>query len=176
MRKRVWKTVLVAVLAGVALLGSLVYWKRYDLALWIMRKTSDAQEMVILSIQERAAPFIKLEVRMTWLQKLFSAMTNRRSEKERQADALDDVRVFNELSFENHRLYFDVAHGLDSLYGFTLHGFDFVLGWNRGNADEVLAEFDVDLLTRKLARMQINEDSSYFADLTLYIRERATAN
>ena len=174
--KRVWKIVVVALVVSVAALGSLIYLKRYEIALRIMQGNKDAQEIAILRIQERAAPVIKTEVTMTLFQKIFSAMTGRRNEKERQVDALNDIREFNELSFKNHRLYFNVAHDLDSLYGFKLHGFDFVLGWNRGNADEVLAEFDVNFLTRKLARMQINQDSSYFTDLKLYIENRAKEN
>ena len=175
-RRRVWKTAVVAVAVSVAAVGSLLYVQRFELALWIMQRNNRAQALVIRRIQERAAPLIETELTMTPFQKLFSAITGRRNEQERQTDALDDIREFNELSFENHRLFFRVAHNLDSLYGFELHGFDFVLGWKRGATDEVLAEFDVDWKTRKLAKMLIHQDSSYFTDLKQYIEERARVN
>ena len=175
-RKRVWKIVVVAVMVSVAAIGSLIYWKRCEIALWIMQGSKDAQEIAILRIQGKAEPIIKTELTMTLFQKIFSALTGRRNEKERQTDALNDVRKFNELSFENHWLYFNVAHNLDSLYGFKLHGFDFVLVWNRENADEVLAEFNINFLTRKLARMLVNQNSSYFTDLKLYIEKKAKEN
>ena len=75
-------------------------------------------------------PVIETEITMNLLQKLFSALSGRRNEEERQADALDDVREFNELSFESHWLSFDVAHNRDSFHGFKLNGFDFILVWN----------------------------------------------
>jgi hypothetical protein len=174
--KRVVLKVVIAVMVGLVVIGSLTYWKRYDIAVWIMRGSTDAQEMVIGKIQERAAPVIETEITMTFFQKVFGALTGRRNEKERQADALDDVREFNELSFQNHWFSFDVAHNRDSLHGFTLHGYDFVLGWNRGSTDEVLAEFDVDFKTRKLKRLLINEACSYFTDLKPYIEKRAKEN
>ena len=132
--------------------------------------------MVILKILGRAEPIIKSEVRMTLFQKIFSALLGRRNEKERQTDALKDVRKFDELSFKNHWFNFKVVHGLDSLNGFKLHGFDFALGWGRGRADDVLAEFNVDFLKRKISKMQVNEASGFFNDLKLFVEKRAKEN
>jgi len=168
--------IIITVMAGLVIVGSLVYWKRYDIVLRIMQGSPEAREMAILKIQERAASAIETELTMTGFQKFFSALTGRRSEEERQADALDDVRAFNELSFENHRLSFDKAHGLDSLHGSKLHGFDFVLVWNGGTADEVLAEFDVNFLTRKAERILVHQESGYFEVLGHYIETKARKN
>jgi hypothetical protein len=173
---RTWMKVVIAVTAGLVLIGSLTYWKRYDIAVWIMRSSNGTQEMVIRKIQERAVPIIETEITMTFFQKVFGALTGRRTEDERQADALVDVREFNELSFDNHWFSFDVAHNRDSLHGFKLHGYDFVLIWTRGTEDDVLAEFDVDFKTRKLERILINQASSYFTDLQPYVEDRAREN
>jgi len=174
--KRTVMRILIAVMAGLVVIGSLAYWKRYDIAVWIMRGSKDAQEMVIRRIQERAVPIIETEITMTLFQKIVGALTGRRNESERQADALDDVREFNEVSFDNHWFSFDVAHNRDSFHGFKLHGYDFVLVWSRRAADDVLAEFDVDFKTRKIKRLRINEASSYFTDLQPYIEKRAKEN
>jgi hypothetical protein len=174
--KRTVRIVVVAVMAGLVVAGSLVYWKRYDIVLRMMQGSAEAREMAILKIQERAASVIETEVTMTGFQKFFSALTGRRNEEERQADALDDVRAFNELSFKNHRLSFNKAHGLDSLHGSKLHGFDFALVWNGGTTDEVLAEFDVNFLTRKAERILIHKESGYFTVLGHYIETKAREN
>ena len=98
--KRTVRIVVIAVMAGLVVVGSLVYLMRFDIVLRIMQGSAEAREMVILKIQERATSAIESRVTMTGFQKFFSALTGRRSEKERQADALDDVREFNEQSFE----------------------------------------------------------------------------
>jgi hypothetical protein len=172
-RKRTVRRVVIAVMAGLAVLGSLAYVKRYDIALRFMQGSAAAREMAILTIQERAAQVIETEVTMTAFQKIFSALTGRRSEDERQTDALDDVRAFNESGFANRQLSFAVAHGLDSLHGSELHGFDFALVWNGGTAAGVLAEFDVNFLTQRTERMLIHQESSYFTDLGRYIETKA---
>jgi len=174
--KRTVRIIVIAVMAGLVVLGSLLYWKRYDIVLRILQGSAAARDMAILKIQERAAEAIETEVTMTGFQKVFSALTGRRSEDERQADALDDVRAFNELSFEDDRLSFDVAHGLDSLHGSALHGSDFVLVWNGGSTDEVLAEFDVNFLTRKAERILVHQESGYFTVLGRHIETRAREN
>lgn len=173
---RIWIIVVITVTAGLMTIGSLVYVMRYDIAVGIMRGSKDAKEMVIRKIQERAVPIIETEITMTFLQKIFGALTGRRNEKERRADALDDVREFNELSFTNNWFSFEVAHNRDSLRGFELHGYDFVLVWSRRTTDDVLAEFDIDFKTQKVKRILINQASSYFTDLQPYVEKRAKEN
>lgn len=175
-RKRVWRKVVVALIVGVVAIGSLIFWNRYEMALWYMEGNKKAQEMVILRMLENARPIIERDLKMTLPQKILSTMAGRRNEKERQTDALKDVRKFGELGFENHRLKFINVHNLSSMNGFKLHGFDFALGWNRGNTDEVLAAFNVNFLKRKLGKMQINEYCSFFTELRLYIEKKAKEN
>lgn len=175
-RKGVWRKVVVVLLLGIVAISSLGFWKRYEIGLWLMQQNNVAQEMAILQILESAAPILKRDIKMTYLQQIFSALLGKRNEKERQTDALKDVRQFNELAFRNHWLNFKVVHGLSSWNGFTLHGFDFVLGWNRGNADEVVAEFNVNFRKRHLDKIQINQDCRFFIELKSYIEKRAKVN
>jgi hypothetical protein len=175
-RKRVWRKVVVALMVGAVAIGSLIFWKRYEIALWYMEGNKKAQEMVILLMLEKARPIIERDLKMTLPEKIFSTMAGRRNEKERQTDALKEVRKFGELGFENHWLKFKNVHNLSSMNGFNLRGFSFVLGWNRGNTDEVLAEFNVNFLKRKVGKMQINQDCSFFTELRLYIEKKAREN
>jgi hypothetical protein len=175
-KKRVWRRVVVALIVGVVAIGSLIFWKRYKIALWYMEGNKKAQETVILLMLEKARPIIERELKMTLPEKIFSTMAGKRNEKDRQTDALKDVRKFGELGFENHWLKFKDVHNLGSMNDFNLHGFSFVLGWNRGNTEEVLAEFNVNFLKRKFSKMEINQDCSFFTELRLYVEKKAREN
>jgi len=175
-RKRVWRKVVVALMAGVMAIGSLIFWKRYAIAVWYLEGNKKAQEAVILQMVENARPIIEREFRMDLTAGIFSAIAGKRNEKERQSDALKDVRKFSEMSFENHKLKFKDVHRLGSLNGFNLHGFDFALAWNRGKTDEVLMAFNVNFLKREVGKMQTNQNCSFFAELRLYVEKRAKEN
>jgi hypothetical protein len=175
-RKRDWRKVVVVLTVGVVAISSLIFWQRYKLIVWYLERNKKAQEMVILQMLENARPIIERDLKMTLPEKILSSMAGKRNEKERQTDALKDVRRFGELGFENHWLKFKNVHNLDSMNGFKLHGFDFALGWNRGNTDEVLTEFNVNFLKRKVGKMQINDDCSFFTELKLYVEKKAKEN
>jgi hypothetical protein len=175
-RKRVWRKVVVALMVGVVAIGSLIFWQRYKLAVWYLEGNKKTQEMLILLMLEYAKPIIERDLKMTLPEKIFSTIAGKRNEKERQTDALKDVRRFGELSFENHWLKFKDVHNLSSMNGYNLHGFNVALGWNRGNTDEVLAAFNVNFLKRKIGKMQINDYCSFFTELKLYIDKKAKEN
>jgi hypothetical protein len=175
-RKRIWRKVALAVMAGVVAIGALVYWKRYEIAVWYMEGNKKAQEIIILQMLEIAKPIIKRDFTMTLFEKIYSSLAGNRNEKERQADALKDVRAFCESSFKNHRLKFEDVHRLSTLSGFNLKGFDFALAWKRGNTDEVLAAFEVNFSRREIDKMQLNQNCSFFAELRLYVETKAKEN
>jgi len=175
-RKKVWRKVFVALMVGVVAIGSLIFWKRYEIALWYMEGNKKAQEMAILLMLENARPIIERDLKMTLPEKILSTLAGKRNEKERQTDALKDIRKFGEFSFENHMLKFKNVHNLSSMNGFDLHGFSFALGWNRGNTDEVLAAFNVNFLKRKVGKMQVNQHCSFFTELRLYVEKKAKKN
>ena len=135
-----------------------------------------AQEMVILQMLEYAKPVIKSNITMSFFAKVFSALANKKNEKERQADALKYVRDFCESSFAKHQLKFMNVHNRGTLNNYNLHGYDFVLGWNPGKADEVLMAFNISFLKREIGTVQLNEDCSFFADLKLYVEKKAQEN
>jgi hypothetical protein len=175
-RMRVRRKVVVALMVGVIAVGSLIFWKRYEIAVWYMEGNKKAQETVILQILENVRPVIERELTMTLPEKIFSTMAGKRNEKEIQTDALKDVRNFGELSFKNHWLKFKDVHNLGSMNGFNLHGFDFALDWIQGNKEEVLAAFNVNFLKRKVGKAQINDDCSFFTELRLYVEKKAKEN
>ncbi len=175
-RKRVWRKVVVALMGGVVAISSLIFWKRYEIAVWYMEGNKKAQEMVILHMLENARPIIERDLKMTLPEKIFSTMTGKRNEKERQTDALKDVRKFGELGFENHWLKFKDVHNLGSMNGFDLHGFDFALDWIRGNTEEVLEAFNINFLKREVGKMQINQYCNFFTELKLYVEKKAKEN
>jgi hypothetical protein len=173
---RVRRNVVIALMAGVVAIGSLIFWKRYEMTVWYLEGNKKAQEMVILLMLENARPIIERDLKMTLPEKIFSTMAGKRNEKERQTDALKDVRKFGELGFENHWLKFKDVHNLGSMNGFNLHGFDFALDWNRGNTEEVLAAFNINFLKRKIGKMQINQHCSFFTELKLHVEKKAKEN
>ena len=157
-------------------IGSLMFWQRYKLTVWYLEGNKKAQEMVILQMLENARPIIARNLKMTLPEKILSTLGGNRNQEERQTDALEDVRRFAELGFENHWLKFKDVHNLDSMNGFELHGFSFALGWNEGKTDEVLAAFNVNFLKRKPGKMQINDSCSFFTGLRLYVEKKAKEN
>jgi hypothetical protein len=175
-RERVRRKVVVALMVGVVATGSIIFWKRYEMAIWYMEGNKKIQEMVILQMLDNARPIIERDLKMTLPEKIVSTMVGKRNEEERQTDALKDVRKFGELGFENHWLKFKDVHNLASMNGFELHGFNFALGWNRGNTNEVLVAFNVNLLKRKVGKMQINQQCSFFSELGLYVEKKAKKN
>jgi len=175
-RKEVRRKAVVVLMAGVVAIGSIIFWKRYEMAVWYMGGNKKAQEMVILLMLENARPIIERDLKMTLPEKILSTIAGKRNEKERQTDALKDVRKFGELGFENHWLKFKDVHHLGSMNGFKLHGFNFALGWNRGNTDEVLAAFNVNFLKREIGEMKINQDCRFFTELRLYVEKKAKKN
>jgi hypothetical protein len=172
-RKRAWRKVVVGLMVGIVAVGALVFGLRYELAVWYMEGSKKTQETVILLMLENARPIIERDLQMTLPQKLLSAIAGKRSEKERQADSLKDVREFGESGFENHRLRFKNVRNMSSLNGFNLHGYSVALTWNRGETDEVLAAFNVNLLKRRISRMQINQNCGFFAELKLYVEKKS---
>ena len=175
-RKRVWRKITVGLVVGVAAIGLLVFWQRFHIAVSYMEGNKIAQEMVILQILDYAKPVIKTNITMTFFEKIYSALANKKSEKERQADALKYVRDFSAASFANHQLKFMDVHNMKTMNKYNLHGFDFVLSWNPGKAAEVLMAFNISFLKRKIGTVQLNEDCSFFADLQLYVEKKAKEN
>jgi hypothetical protein len=175
-RKRLWKKVVVALIIGVVAVGSLIFWKRRALAIWYMEGNKKVQETVILTMLENARPIIERDLNMSLPQKILSTMAGKRNEKERRTDALQDVRTFAELGFENHRLRFKDVHTLSSVHGVDLHGFDYALEWNRDNSSEILTAFNINFLKRRVGKMQINQSCSYFAELKSYVEKKARKN
>jgi hypothetical protein len=175
-RMRVRRKVVVALMVGVVAIGSLIFWQRYKMTVWYLKGNKKAQEMVILQMLENARSIIERDLKMTLPEKIFSTMAGKRNEKERQTDALKDVRKFGELGFENHWLKFKDVHNLGSMNGFKLHGFNFALGWNRGSTDEVLTAFNINFLKREVSKMQINQYCSFFTELRLYVEKKAKEN
>jgi hypothetical protein len=175
-RKRAWRIIVVALAVGVVIIGSLIFWKRYAVAIWYMEGNKKIQETVILTMLDNARPVIEKELKMTLPEKIFSSMAGKRNQKERQTDALKDVRTFGEVSFKNHWLKFKDVHALDSLNGFALQGFSYALEWNRGNGPEILTAFNINVLKREIGKMQINQSCSYFTELRLYVEKKAKKN
>lgn len=175
-KRGVWRRVVAALAVGAIAIGSLVLWKRNAMAVWYMEGNKKIQEMVILTMLDNARPIIEKELQMTLPEKVFSSMAGKRNQKDRQTDALKDVRAFGEAGFENHWLKFKDVHTLGSLHGFDLRGFSFALEWNRGNGPEVLTAFNINVLKRAIGRMQINQSCSYFSELKAYVEKKAKVN
>lgn len=175
-RKRVRGKVVVALTVGLIAIGVLVFMARYKIAIWYMEGNRSVQETVILTMLETARPVIEKELKMTLPEKIMSSMAGKRNEKERQTDALKDVRAFGQSGFDNHRLKFKDVHALSSLHGFNFHGFDYALEWNRGETKEVLSVFNVNALKREVGTMEINPACSYFSELRVYIEGKARKN
>ncbi len=172
---RVWKKVVIALVCVLAV-GLPAYSKRHGILIWHLQANKKTQEIVIYEMLERAKPIIERELKMTLPEKVFKEAVLDRDEKTRQRDALDDIRIFVELSFENNWLRFKDVHNLSSLNGCPLNGFEFALDWNRGDTEEVLAAFNISLLRRKVDKMQINDKCGFFRELRVYVTKKAKEN
>jgi hypothetical protein len=170
---RVWKKVVIVLVTGVLAAGLLAYSKRHTIVIWHLQANKKTQEIVINEVLERAKPIIERELKMTFPAKVFKQMVLDRNEKTRQRDALADIRIFVELGFENHWLRFKDVHNLSSINSFPLNGFEFTLDWNRGNTEEVLAAFNISFLKRKIDKMQVNDNCSFFKELRNYVTKKA---
>jgi len=173
---RVWKKVVIVLMMGVLAVGLLAYSKRHTIIIWHLQENSKTQEMVINEMLENAKPRISRELKMTFPAKVYTRVTGDRNEKERQKDALADVRTFIELGFKNHWLRFKDVHNLSSINSFPLNGFEFALDWNRGNTEEVLVTFNISFLKRKVEKMQVNDNCSFFTELKVYVKTKAKEN
>lgn len=174
--KRVYKKVVIALLAGVLAVGLFAYSMRHTIIIWHLQANNETQEMVINEMLENAKPIIERELKMTFPVKVFKRVTGDRNEKDRQIDALADVRTFIELGFKNHWLRFKDVHNLSSINSCPLNGFEFALDWNRGNTEEVLVAFNISFLKRKVCKMQVNDNCSFFKELKGYVETKAKKN
>jgi len=175
-RSSVRKRIGLAVIVAAAAIGTLLFWKRFDIGAWYLNRNQTAREMVILHMIKTARPEIERDVKMSLPQRIWSALAGRRNEKERRSDALKDVRAFGELCFENHWITFEKAPRSGSLDGINPGRFHFALAWNREHAGEVLAAFNVNLLKKEIDEMTINSNCGFFIDLKLYVEKKARAD
>lgn len=173
---RVWKKVVIVLMTGVLAVGLLAYSKRHTIIIWHLQANKKTQEIVINEMLESAKPRIARELNMNFSEKVLSQATGNRNEKDRRIDALADVRTFIELGFKNHWLRFKDVHNLSSINSFPLNGFEFALDWNRGNTEEVLAAFNISFLKRKVDKMQVNDNCSFFTELKAYVETKAKKN
>jgi hypothetical protein len=173
---RVRRKVLIIILLGTAALAILAVAKRYELTRWYLQGHQRVRDEVILRILETTRPVIESNFKMTALERILSAVVGHRNEKERQTDALKDVRAFSQSGFDHLRLKFEDVHRLKALSGFALEGSDFSLGWNDGKKDEILAAFEVDFWKMKIGRVRVNESCGFFRELRTYVEKRAGQN
>jgi hypothetical protein len=171
--KRVWKKVVIALLAGVLAVGLLAYIKRHTIIIWHLQADKDTQEMVIIEMLKRAKPIIERELNMTLPENIYILVSRDRNEKERRIDALTDVRTFIESGFENHWLRFKDVHDVNFINSFPCNGFEFALDWNRGDTEEVLVAFNISFLKRKVEKMQVNDNCTFFTELKSYVKTKA---
>jgi hypothetical protein len=163
-------------MAGVLAVGLLAYSKRHTIIIWHLQEDKDTQEMVIIEMLKRAKPIIERELNMTLPENIYVLVSGDRNEKERRIDALKDVRTFIESGFKNHWLRFKDVHNLSSINSCPLNGFEFALDWNRGNTEEVLVAFNISFLKRKVDKMQVNDNCSFFKELKSYVETKAKEN
>jgi len=171
--KRVWKKVVIALMTGVIAVGLLAYSKRHTIVIWHLQENNTTQEMVIIEMLKRAKPIIERELNMTLPENIYILVSRDRNEKERRIDALEDVRTFIESGFKNHWLRFKDVHDLSSINDFPLNGFEYALDWNRGNTEEVLVAFNISFLKRKVDKMQVNDNCSFFKELKANVKTKA---
>jgi hypothetical protein len=172
----VWKKVVIALMTGILAIGLLAYSMRHTIIIWHLQADKVTQEMVINEMLENAKPRIARELKMTFPEKVYSQVAGDRNEKDRRIDALADVRAFVESGFENHWLRFKDVHNLSSINNFPLNGFEFALDWNGGNTEEVLVAFNISFLKRKIDKMQVNDNCSFFTELKGYVKTKAKEN
>ena len=173
---RAWKKILIVLMTGVLAAGLLAYSKRHTIIIWHLQENNEKQEMVIIEMLVNAKPIIARELNMTFPEKIYSRVKGDRSEKDRRVDALEDVRTFIELGFKNNWLRFKDVHDLSSINDFPLNGFEYALAWNRGDTEEVLVAFNISCLKRKVCKMQVNDNCSFFKELKGYVTTKAKEN
>jgi hypothetical protein len=174
--KRLWKIIVIVFMAGVLAVGLFVYSERHTIIIWHLQANKETQEMVINEMLENAKPIIERKLKMTFSEKVYSRVMGERNEKTRQRDALADVRTFIESGFKNNWLRFKDVHNLSSMDNFPLNGCEYALDWNRENKEEVLIAFNISFLKKKVDKMQVNENCSFFTDLKAYIEMKAKEN
>jgi len=171
-----WKKLGLVLIVAAAAVSSLIFWKRFDIGAWYLNRNPPARELVILQMLRQAGPLIERDVQMSFLQKVFSALAGRRNEKERQADALKDVRAFGEMCFRNRWITFIKAPRSIPMNAGRSRRFHLALAWNREKAGEILAAFNANLLKKRFEEMKINPKCGFFTDLRLYIEKKAKAD
>jgi hypothetical protein len=173
---RVWKKVVIVLMTGVIAVGLLAYSMRHTIIIWHLQANTETQEMVIIEMLKNAKPIIERELNMTIPENVYILVSRDRNEKDRRIDALADVRTFIELGFKNRWLRFKDVHNLSSVNSFPLNGFEFALDWNRENTEEVLVAFNISFLKRKVCKMQVNDNCSFFKELKSYVKTKAKEN
>jgi hypothetical protein len=173
---RVWKKVVIVLIAGFFAAGLFAYSMRHTIIIWYLQANMETQEMVIIEMLKNAKPIIERELNMTLPENIYVLVSGDRNEKERQTDALADVRTFIESGFKNHWLRFKDVHKLSSVNGFPLNGFEFALDWNRAGTEEVLVAFNISFLKRKVDKIQVNDNCSFFKELKSYVTTKAKEN
>ena len=172
-RSRVRNKLVPVLIVSALAVVSIMFWKRFDIGVWYMNRNQAVREKVILHMLEIARPLIERDVKMSLPQRVLSALAGRRNEKERQSDALKDVRAFGEMCFENRWITFIKAPRSNPMSDGRFVRFRFALSWNRVRAGEVLAAFNVHFLKREIGEMQINPGCRFFVDLKLYVETKA---
>ena len=170
---RVWKKIVLVLMTGVLVIGLLAHSMRHTIIIWHLQENTETQEMVIIEMLVNAKPIIERELNMTLPEKIYSRATGNRNEKDRRIDALEDVRTFIELGFKNNWLRFKDVHDLNSINDFPLDGFEYALDWNRGDKEEVLVAFNISFLKRKVNKMRVNDNCSFFKELKVYVTTKA---
>ncbi len=168
--------IILFVLAGIIVLFVLAYGLRFKIAAWYIDGKSAVREVVVSEIAKRAEPDIERGLHMTIPQTVFSFLTGRRSEGQRERDALKDVIAFSETAFKNHWLRFRDVHDLSALNGFDLRGSELAVIWVRGGASDPLGGFRVDFAKGRGTDLLVNKKCAFFAELKRYVKERAGKN
>ena len=175
-KKGVWKKVVIVLITGILTIGLLAYSRRHTIIVWYLQANKEIQKMVIDEMLEEAKPIIERQLQMSLVEKIYSHAAGDRNETERQTDALVDVRLFVELGFQNQWIRFKDVHKLNSINNIPLNGFEFALDWNQGNTEEVLVAFNIRYLKRKIDKMQVNDNCSFFTELKSYVGTEARKN
>jgi hypothetical protein len=173
---RVWKKAVIVLMTSVLAVVLLAYSIRHTIIIWHLQANTETQEMVINEMLKEAKPVIEQELKMNLPENIYIIVSRDRDEKTRQIDALADVRTFIELGFKNNWLRFKDVHALSSINSCPLNGFEFALDWNRGNTEEVLVAFNISFLKRRVDKMQVNDNCSFFKELKSYVETKAKKN
>ena len=173
---RVWKKAVIVLITGVLTAGLFAYSMRHTIIIWHLQANGETQEMVINEMLRNAKPIIERELKMNLPENIYIIVSRDRNEKDRQTDALADIRRFVELGFKHNWLKFKDVHNLSSINSCPLNGFEFALNWYQGNTEEVLVAFNISFLKRKVDKMQVNDNCSFFKELKGYVETKAKEN